>query len=311
MCNFLNKAVTAYSKHATCMVEKLPQSNDFLKTVTAIDPVAILAKRTVTWKAILHLPDIVTNVLPSTDLEDYEKECRKIMVDPTLPPALVEKKFVRADTWWFKLKDKYLLLSKMSLALLTIFHGPRVESSFSVMGDVMDKKSGRMNVSTYSAIQTVKYSLNAKTSHVFAPKSVQVFQRSDWLKIPVMSEAVEGIRNSKKVYKNELAVSKTISTDLTAERVPKKRVLKTAFQVETSLKKKLKETNPVKNVQAKKSKASIQDIQETSTTIFSQPAANKTLLKWSHPGVNLDESVNTSKKKRVETSLNVYFKKWK
>ena len=40
----------------------------------------------------------------------------------------------------------------MSLALLTIFHGPRVESSFGVMGEVMDKKSGRMNVSTYSAI---------------------------------------------------------------------------------------------------------------------------------------------------------------
>ena len=63
------------------------------------------------------------------------------MSDPTLPPALVEKKFVRADIWWFKLKDKYPLLSKMSLALLTIFHGPRLESSFSVMGDVMDKKT--------------------------------------------------------------------------------------------------------------------------------------------------------------------------
>ena len=90
VCNFLNKAITAYSKHATCMVEKLPQSNDFLKTVTAIDPVAILAKGTITLKAILHLPDIVTNILSSTELEDYEKECRKIMVHATLPPALVE-----------------------------------------------------------------------------------------------------------------------------------------------------------------------------------------------------------------------------
>ena len=61
------------------------------------------------------------------------------MVDPTLPTALVKKKFVRADTWWSKLKDKYPLLSKMSLALLTIFHGPRVGSSFSIMGDVMGK----------------------------------------------------------------------------------------------------------------------------------------------------------------------------
>ena len=43
-----------------------------------------------------------------------------------------------------------------------------------------------------------------------------------------------------------MAVSKTISTDLIAERVTKKWVLKTAFQVETALKKKLKKTNPVK-----------------------------------------------------------------
>ena len=90
----------------------------------------------------------------------------------------------------------------MSLALLTIFHGPRVESSFSVMGDVMDKKSGRMNVSTYSAIQTVKYSLKAKTSQAFRPKSVQVFPRLDRLKSPVTSESAEGITNSKKVYEN-------------------------------------------------------------------------------------------------------------
>ena len=54
--------------------------------------------------------------------------------------------------------------------------------------------------------------------------------------------------------------------------------------METALKKKLRETNPVKNVQAKKSKEFIQDIQETSA-IVSQPAANKTSpLKQHHPG---------------------------
>ena len=86
--------------------------------------------------------------------------------------------------------------------------------------------------------------------------------------------------------------------------------MKTAFQVETALKKKLKETNPMKNVQAKKSKASIQDIQETSTTIASQLAANKSsLLKRPLPGDNLYESMNTPKKEKVQTSLNVYIKK--
>ena len=43
------------------------------------------------------------------------------MIGPTLPPAIVDKKIVRADTWWFKLKDKYPQLSKMSLALLMTF----------------------------------------------------------------------------------------------------------------------------------------------------------------------------------------------
>ena len=51
-------------------------------------------------------------------LKIAKKKCRKIMVHPTFPPALVEKKFVRADTWWFKLKDKYPLLSKMSLVFM-------------------------------------------------------------------------------------------------------------------------------------------------------------------------------------------------
>ena len=124
-----------------------------------------------------------------------------------------------------------------------------------------------------------------------------------------MSEVVEGITNSKKVQEDELAVSKTISTDLTAERVTEKRILKIAFQVATALKKKLKETNPVKNVQANKSKGSIRDIQETSTTIVSQTATNKTPLKRPHPGDNLDESMNASKQKKVQTSLNEYFKK--
>ncbi|KAF3859024.1 hypothetical protein F7725_021423, partial [Dissostichus mawsoni] len=38
---------------------------------------------------------------------------------------------------------------------LSIFHGPRVESSFSLMNEVIDQRSGNMNVPTFNAIQTV------------------------------------------------------------------------------------------------------------------------------------------------------------
>ena len=72
----------------------------------------------------------------------------------------------------------------MSLVLLTKFHGRRVEISFSVIGDLMGKN---LVESTYSAIQLVKYSLNAKTSNTFKPKSVQSFQRLDRIKSSVTS----------------------------------------------------------------------------------------------------------------------------
>ena len=46
----------------------------------------------------------------------------------------------------------------MIAATLSIFHGPRVESTFSKMTDVIGTKSGRLNIGTYEAILTVKYS---------------------------------------------------------------------------------------------------------------------------------------------------------
>ena len=46
----------------------------------------------------------------------------------------------------------------MIAATLSIFHGPRVESSFSMMTEVIGTKSGRLNIGTYDAILTVKYS---------------------------------------------------------------------------------------------------------------------------------------------------------
>ena len=63
----------------------------------------------------------------------------------------------------------------------------------------MDKKSGRMNVSTYSAIQTVKYRFAEKASKISKKqKSVQIFHRKDKLKSPVLKNVVTKILNSKK-----------------------------------------------------------------------------------------------------------------
>lgn len=38
----------------------------------------------------------------------------------------------------------------------SIFHGPRVEGSFSRMKDIIKVKSGSMSVATFSSLQTIK-----------------------------------------------------------------------------------------------------------------------------------------------------------
>ena len=66
------------------------------------------------------------------------------------------------DSWYGDTFSNYPVLGKMIKVSLSIFHGPQVESSFNTMGDILDSKSGRMNIATFDSIQTVTYSLGAK-----------------------------------------------------------------------------------------------------------------------------------------------------
>lgn len=65
----------------------------------------------------------------------------------------------------------------MALSLLTCFHGPKVESSFSLMNNILTPENSRINVSTFNAIQTVKYELSAKKK-----SSVAFLRKNDFLK---------------------------------------------------------------------------------------------------------------------------------
>jgi len=47
-------------------------------------------------------------------------------------------------------------------AALSILHGPHVESSFNLMGDILDCKSSQMSADTLDTIQTGKYHLKGK-----------------------------------------------------------------------------------------------------------------------------------------------------
>ena len=69
-----------------------------------------------------------------------------------------DPKTCRIDEWWGRMDDKneFTILKKMVYALLSCFHGPAVEDSFNVMGDI-DFKSANTILQTYASYQAVKY----------------------------------------------------------------------------------------------------------------------------------------------------------
>ena len=78
-----------------------------------------------------------------------------MIIDNTLPVAADDNgDDVNIVKWYSHQSKKYLAVHKMPISVLSIFHGPKLESIFSAMGEVIDKKANRMCHPTYSAIQT-------------------------------------------------------------------------------------------------------------------------------------------------------------
>lgn len=57
-------------------------------------------------------------------------------------------------------------------AALSIFHCPLVESSFNLLGDIIDPRCTSMNIDTFSSIQTVKYTLVSRNQ-----SAIEMFRR--------------------------------------------------------------------------------------------------------------------------------------
>ena len=61
-----------------------------LRKISAIDPVAVLSASSVTLKALLQLPDLVHQCfIINEDIESYQSEVRKILIDQNVPPGYV------------------------------------------------------------------------------------------------------------------------------------------------------------------------------------------------------------------------------
>lgn len=157
--SFQTAYVEAYVHCSQSLLAKMPIQNPFLQAVSSIDP--ICRQSSLSLKLMKRLPQLVKNVILDSEKELYELEVHNYHSDALLQQIGENES---AAEWWLKFKKStnYPLISKMTCALLTCFHGPRVESSFSIMNTVITPGSSRLNVETFDGIQSIKYCLMAE-----------------------------------------------------------------------------------------------------------------------------------------------------
>ena len=94
----------------------------------------------------------------SSGCGEYSFEIQKYVSDSEL---LLPEEKGRLVVWWNKVfkTNRYPVLSSLVWSCLSIFTGRMGECSFSMMNNIIDSRSGCMEIETCSAIMTTKYSL--------------------------------------------------------------------------------------------------------------------------------------------------------
>ena len=162
--DFQEKLLRSDLDTAEYMQKKLSLKNQNIKGFSCIGPQKILNGDGDTTQGLTYLVDIPT-VLSDDERSAYLRAVYSLLVDPLLPNIRKDGDGndieVSCLDLWTAHEFRYPNCFKMATAILSIFHGPRVDGSFSVMTDVIDSKSGRLDIESYDAMQTVKYALMA------------------------------------------------------------------------------------------------------------------------------------------------------
>ena len=192
--DFMNWVKETYVECGKYIQSKLPLENETPKAFTAIDPLLVCSPNKLMLKHLLSLPTLVPTVLEDEEENTFQKHA--LCTDGNLPcPLSDENNKVDCLEWWDKTSDWYSVTFKVVCVILSIFYGPNVESTFSVMNNVIDQNSGRMNMGTYGTIQDVKYALKTRKP-CKENQSVKVFSCSDRLYSPVDPKISNGMRHS-------------------------------------------------------------------------------------------------------------------
>ncbi|KAJ8366721.1 hypothetical protein AAFF_G00344980 [Aldrovandia affinis] len=155
--DFLEKVIKAYVACGKYMQVKLPLKSKTLQALSSIDPV--VRGHSEAGTQLRQLAGIMKHLVPQES--DITQEIIRYNVDSTLAQYREGDNMVM---WWAHLMStgKYPALSGVIRGAVSIFHGPMVESSFNLMGDIIDSKSANMNISTFDAIQTAKYYMKSR-----------------------------------------------------------------------------------------------------------------------------------------------------
>ena len=195
--DFLTEIEQVFIKSAVYIQKKYAMDNELLICLSALDP--IVRGHSKAHSLLLKLIEFFKFAIPSESDNDITNQLMNFKIDQCLPNFEIGE---RIDKWWnFVFQSgRYPSLSKIVKAALSIFTGPQIEASFSVMND-MDKKSNRMDVSTYSAIMNVKYSLKAENT------TFKKYYCKDILHHPLNPRLLYDMRTSRSRYTRKLAES--------------------------------------------------------------------------------------------------------
>ena len=156
--DFLIQVKQSYLASGKYLQNTYDITNPFLRAFSAIDPVA--RGHTLTFTYLSKLVSHFKLILQDSTNSNYFDEIKKNQLYNSLP-VYTEESYPDISSWWTIIFDsnKYQILSKIIKAALSIFTGPQVESSLSMMNDIVTPCASRMSVETYSSCMSVKYSL--------------------------------------------------------------------------------------------------------------------------------------------------------
>ena len=192
---FRSQLKRAFVSTAQYMQKKLPLHHGLLSTLSLLDPLAF--GQTETGVILKRLPPF----FPTIQAPDFNEEVMRMQSDMDI----IVGSDADLDVWWnsvFKLK-RYPSVEKVVTACLSIFTGPRVEQSFSLMNTIISQRTSSLNISTYEAILCIKYHLLALKTN-----SIKLYARTDAIFSPVDASIAWHLQTAYTRYKKNLNIRK-------------------------------------------------------------------------------------------------------